>query len=109
MYIYYQLNNPMSTRTTLSISEARKKIFQISDQVQRPNIHFVLTDNGRPKVVLMSAEEFSSWQETLEVMNELPDLKDDIKEVENDIKSGKVKKYSSLEDILKKEGYIRAK
>lgn len=98
----------MSTPTTLSISEARKKIFQISDQVQRPNIHITLTENGRPKVVLMSAEEFASWQETLEVMNDFPDLKDDIIEVENDLKSGKVKKYSSLEDILKKEGYVLA-
>lgn len=98
----------MSTSTTLSISEARKKIFQISDQVQRPNIHITLTENGRPKVVLMSAEEFASWQETLEVMNDFPDLKDDITEVKNDLKSGKVKKYSSLEDILKKEGYVLA-
>jgi len=98
----------MNTSTTLSISEARKKIFQISDQVQRPNIHITLTENGRPKVVLMSAEEFASWQETLEVMNDFPDLKDDIAEVESDLESGKVKKYFSLEDILKKEGYILA-
>ena len=98
----------MVTSTTLSISEARKKIFQISDQVQRPNIYITLTENGRPKVVLMSAEEFASWQETLEVMNDFPDLKDDIVEVEDDLKSGKVKKYSSLEDILKNEGYVLA-
>ena len=98
----------MNTSTTLSISEARKKIFRISDQVQRPNIHITLTENGRPKVVLMSAEEFASWQETLEVMNDFPDLKDDIAEVESDLESGKVKKYFSLEDILKKEGYILA-
>lgn len=98
----------MTTATTLPISEARRKIFQISDQVQRPNIHITLTENGRPKVVLMSAEEFASWQETLEVMSDFPDLKDDIAEVESDLKSGKAKKYSSLEDILKKEGYILA-
>lgn len=98
----------MNTSTTLSISEARKNIFQISDLVQRPNIHITLTENGRPKVVLMSAEEFASWQETLEVINDFPDLKDDIAKVESDLKSGKVKKYSSLEDILKKEGYVLA-
>ena len=56
----------------------------------------------------MSAEEFASWQETLEVMNDFPDLKDDIAEVESDLESGKVKKYFSLEDILKKENYIQA-
>jgi len=42
------------------------------------------------------------------VMNDFPDLKDDIAEVESDLESGKVKKYFSLEDILKKEGYILA-
>ncbi|MDA2936138.1 type II toxin-antitoxin system Phd/YefM family antitoxin [Patescibacteria group bacterium AH-259-L05] len=96
----------MNTKTTLSISEARKKIFTIAKKVQKPSTHYTLTEKGKPKVVMMSAEEFESWEETLEVMRDFPDLMKDIKEVERDIKTGAYKKYTPLEDILVEEGYI---
>lgn len=98
----------MDAKTTLSISEARRRIFEIAEDVQKPNTHFTLTENGRPKVVIMSAEEFESWQETLEVMREFPDLQRDIEEAERDYKSGAYKNYPTLEDILAKEGFIVA-
>ena len=98
----------MDTKTTLSISEARKKIFKIAERVQKPATYYTLTEKGKPKAVVMSAEEFESWQETLEVMRDFPDLEKDIKEVDRDIKSGAYKKYTSLEDILAKEGFLIA-
>jgi antitoxin YefM len=91
--------------TTLSISEARKKIFDIAEAVQKPGNHYTFTEKGKPKAVMMSAEEFESWRETLEVMSEFPDLKKDIKEAESDYKKGN---YITLEDLLAKEGYIVA-
>lgn len=90
----------MTTKTTLSLTEGRKRFFDIAERVQRPNIYYTLTDKGRPKVVVMSAEEFESWVETLEVMRDFPNLSEDIKEVEDDLKSGRYKTYSSLEDLL---------
>ena len=74
----------MSLANTLSITEARGNIFNIADEAQKRGVHFTLTEHGRPKAVLMSADEFESWQETLEVIAEFPDLKKDIKEAEND-------------------------
>jgi prevent-host-death family protein len=62
----------MSTNTTISISEARKKIFQLAKEVQRPSVSYTLTDKGRPKAVIISAQDFESWQETLEVINVFP-------------------------------------
>jgi len=98
----------MDTKTTLPISEARKKIFKIAKNVQKPATRYTLTEKGRPKAVIMSAEEFESWQETLEVMREFPDLEKDIKELERDKKSGAYKKYTALEDILAREGFLVA-
>lgn len=98
----------MDTKTTLSISEARKRIFEIAQNVQKPDTYYILTENGRPKVALMSAEEFESWRETCEVMRDFPDLNKDIEEVERDIKSGAYKNYPTLEEIFAKEGYILA-
>ena len=89
----------------MPISEARKKIFKIAMEVQKPATHYTLTENGRPKAVMMSAEEFESWQETLEVIQDFPDLEKDVRGLERDIKSGAYKKYITLEDLLIKEGF----
>jgi len=98
----------MNTKTTISITEARKKIFDISDKVQNPGVYFTLTEKGRPKVVLMSVEEFESWQETLEVMKDFPDLDKEIKEMDIAVKSGGYKSWVTLEDVMAKYGYVLA-
>ena len=95
----------MDTKTTLSISEARQKIFKIAEKVQKPSTYYTLTEKGRPKAVILSAEEFESWQETLEVNRNFPNLEKDIKTAESDYKK---KKYATLEEVLSKEGFILA-
>lgn len=102
--MYVTINSQiMAKNTTLSITEARKKIFKLANEVQEPDTYFVLTENGRPKAVLMSAEEFDSWKETLEVMAEIPNLKEEIEEAEKEIDRGE---YVTLEELLEKEGLI---
>ncbi len=98
----------MDVKTTLPISEARKKIFEIAKMVQRPSTRYTLTDKGKPKAVIMSADEFESWQETLEVMKEFPDLEKDVRKADRAIKTGKYKKWASLDDIMAKYGYVLA-
>lgn len=93
----------MDTKTILSISEARKKIFDITKKVQRPNTYYTLTEKGRPKAVVMSAEEFESLQETIEVVRDFPNLEKDIKESKRDYKKGN---FITLKDFLAKEGYV---
>jgi prevent-host-death family protein len=95
----------MDTKTTLSISEARKNIFKIAKKVQKPSVYYTLTEKGRPKAVVMSAGEFESWQETLDVIKEFPNLKGDIKEARKDYEKGS---YITLEELLAKEGYVLA-
>jgi prevent-host-death family protein len=58
--------------TTLSITEARKKIFHLTDDIKKRSTYVTLTENGKPTVVMMSADEFDSWQETLEIMDNAP-------------------------------------
>ncbi len=95
----------MNTKTTLPISEARKRIFEIAEKVQKPSTHYILTERGRPKVAFMSAEEFESWQETLEIVRDFPNLEKDIKKAEREYKEGR---YSTLENVLSKEGFVLA-
>ncbi|HLD60740.1 MAG TPA: type II toxin-antitoxin system Phd/YefM family antitoxin [Patescibacteria group bacterium] len=96
----------MNSKTTLSVSEARKQIFDIVDAVQAPGTVYMLTEKGRPKAVVMSATEFESWAETLEVMKDFPDLKKDIAEAERDYASGAYTKYTTLNELLARQGLI---
>lgn len=41
-------------------------------------------------------EEVESWYETLEVINDFPDLQKDITETDRAIKNGKYKKWATL-------------
>lgn len=99
----------MDTRTTLSVSEARKNIFSIIDQVEKLGAVYTLTEKGRPKAVIMSAEEFESWVETFEVMKDWPTYKEDIEQVNRDIKSGAYKNYPTLEEVMLEQGYLMDK
>jgi len=95
----------MDAKTTIPISEARKRIFEIAEEIQKPDNYYTLTEKGRPKAVLMSADQFDSWQETLEVMRDFPNLDKDIEETNKAIKTGDCKNWTSLEELLAKEGF----
>lgn len=95
----------MTTKNTITISEARKKIFEIAEDVQKPGQQYTLTENGKPKVVVMSADEFESWKETLNVMREFPDIKSDIQQARAEYERGE---YATLESLLIKEGFVVA-
>ncbi len=60
----------MDNNKTMSISEGRKRIFEILEEVQKPGVHYTFTEKGKSKGVLMSAEEFDSLQETLEILSD---------------------------------------
>ncbi|MFH1610928.1 MAG: type II toxin-antitoxin system Phd/YefM family antitoxin [Patescibacteria group bacterium] len=94
----------MNSQNTLSITNARGKIFDLV-QKTAAGARFFLTDHGKAKAVLMSADEFDSWQETMAVMRDFPNLDKDIKEAEKDYKKGN---YITLDELLKKEGYVLA-
>lgn len=97
-----------NTKTTISISEARRRIFDIADEVQAPNKVYTLTADGRPKAVIMSAEEYESWTETMEVLREFPDLDKEIAETDEAVRTGEYKKWATLEDMIAKRPLVVA-
>ncbi len=98
----------MDQTTTISITEARKRLFQIAKEVQTPGRSYTLTEKGKPKVIVISFEEYDSLKETIEVLTDCPDLKKTIDEVERDIKSGEYKNYPTLEEVMMEHGYMLA-
>lgn len=98
----------MSVKNIISITEARSRIFEIANEVQTPNKVYILTSNGKPKVVIMSAEEYESIIETMEVERIFPDLDKDIAETEKAVRTGEYKKWSTLKDLKKDWGFAVA-
>jgi len=92
----------------ISATKARNNFFTLLDKVKRQPSPINITVKGIPKAVIMSKDEFESWQETLEVMAECPDLKKDIEETKEALKTSEYKNWSTLEDLLAKEGFVVA-
>jgi prevent-host-death family protein len=81
---------------TVPLTEARKDFPNIVDEVAGRHEHVVITKRGKPAAVVMSLDEFESWQETLEIMADRGAMAA-IARAERDIKAGRVR---SLEEIL---------
>lgn len=92
----------MDTARTMSITEARKNIFALAAKAQTPGVYFTLTEKGKPSLVVMSAQEYESILETIEVERIFPDLDKDIAETKEAMRTGAYKKWSTLKDLEKK-------
>ena len=98
----------INTKTTISISEARKRFFDIADEVQIPSRVYTLTSDGKPKAVIMSAEEYESMIETMEVNRIFPNLDKEIAETNEAIRTGEYKKWPTLDDLKRDWGFAIA-
>jgi antitoxin YefM len=98
----------MDIKTTISITEARKRIFDITEKVQTPNRVYTLTSGGKPKAVIMSAEEYESMLETMEVERIFPALDKEISETNKALRTGDYKKWPTLQNLKKDWGFAVA-
>lgn len=85
---------------TLSITKAREDLTTLVDNAHKKLDEYVITVNGSPAAVLMSAQEFDSWKETVEIMSD-PELMKAIKEGEKNIKNGDVYDWEDVKKELK--------
>lgn len=95
----------MDPKKTIPVTEARKRIFEIVEEVQKPDTYYTLTEKGRPKAVILSVEEFESLWETIETYEDFPDVAGDIERAREEYHRGE---YVTLEDLLAKQGYVLA-
>lgn len=83
---------------TISATKARKHFFQLLKLAGKPGAKITITLAGQAPVVLMSAEQFDGWMETLEIISD-PELVKSMKRGIADMKAGRV---TPLEEIIKK-------
>ena len=56
--------------SSIPANEARANFYQILDEAADKLRQFTVTLRGKSKVVIMAAEEFEGWLETLEIMSD---------------------------------------
>jgi antitoxin YefM len=83
---------------TLSVSEAKMKLSGLVEEVNTTDEEIMITKNGRPVAVLVSADEFESRQETLAIRTD-PDLMKEIKDGLRSLKNKKTALYT-LEELF---------
>jgi antitoxin YefM len=83
---------------TLSLSEAKMKLSGLIDLINASDEEVVITKNGRPAAVLVSAEEFENWKETIAILSDSALMK----EIKRGLKALKAKKakVQTLEELF---------
>jgi len=87
---------------TLPITKAREDLTTLVENANRRLDEYVITVNGMPAAVLISAAEYESWKETNDIMSDSK-LLTAIRQGEKEIQEGKglawedVKKELALE------------
>ena len=83
---------------TLPLSEAKSRLSGLVEQVRALEEQVMITRNGRPAAVLVSADEFERWRETIEVRGDAALMKE-IRAGLRALKSRKARLYT-LEELL---------
>ncbi len=87
-------------KNIVSITEARKDIFNIAEKVQKIGNHFMFTEDGKPKMVAMSAEEYDNLMEDLALSAD-PKFQAKIEKAHEDIAKGD---YVTLDEFRQELG-----
>jgi prevent-host-death family protein len=76
----------------LPLAEAKAKLSEIVSEVTSRDEGITITRNGRAVAVLVSAEEFERWRETVEILAD-PDLLSEIRKGMADLRAGRAKSF----------------
>lgn len=82
------------------LTEARATLSDLLDLVQGEEEEIVITRNGKPVAVLVSADAWESMEETIEILSD-PELLADLEASEQDVQAGRL---VSLDEVKRDLG-----
>lgn len=85
---------------TLPFTEARRGLSKLVDQVSKDHDYVLITKQGKPKAVLMSADEFESWEETIEILSD-PKARRTIRRSLRELEAGRAIPYEEVRAKLR--------
>ena len=86
--------------TQLSISEARKNLTRLADQLNDEHEAVEVTNRGKPVLAIISWDLYESLEETVEILSD-EDLQADLKKSISELKQGKLIPWSEVKKRLK--------
>ncbi|MBI2236978.1 MAG: type II toxin-antitoxin system Phd/YefM family antitoxin [Actinobacteria bacterium] len=81
-------------------TEARAKLSELLDELERRHEHVVITRNGRPAAILVPPDEQEALEETLEILQD-EDILEALRESEEDVEAGRL---STLREVRRELG-----
>ena len=84
----------MATKT-IPITEARAKLPKIIKDADERLDRTVITSNGRPAAVIMSYDEYESWEETLEILSD-PETVQVLRKADEELAHGKTFSFEQV-------------
>lgn len=84
---------------TTSLSDLKSHLSEYADRAELEHEQFTITRNGRPAVVMVSADEWESLQETLFWLSQ-PGIHESLAEAEADIAAGRTFDESQVRKML---------
>jgi antitoxin YefM len=91
--------------TTIPLSDARARLSELVDEAVRTHERVEITRNGRRAAVLLSADDFDSLQETLDILSD-PQLMQELAEAEDQIARGEVYTLEEVEAEMRARGRL---
>jgi len=79
----------------ISASDARTNFYDLVEQSNKNFTNFVITHKGTPKAVMISYDDFESWQETLAVLSDKK-IMNQLKNAAKEIKNGELIDFKDL-------------
>jgi antitoxin YefM len=91
--------------TTVPLSDARARLSELVDEAVRTHERVEITRNGRRAAVLLSADDFDSLEETLEILSD-PELMQEIATAREEISRGETYPLEEVEAEMRARGRL---
>lgn len=91
--------------TTLPLAAVRAQLSKIVDEAERTHERVEVTRNGRRAAVILSADDYDSLIETLDILGDR-ELMEGLREAEADVAAGRVYSAAEVEADLRDKGII---
>ena len=75
--------------STISATDARAKLYDLLEEVEKLSKRIIITSHGKTKAVLVNADELEGLEETLEILRDKPAMAS-IAQSMKEIKAGKI-------------------
>ncbi|MGL5853271.1 MAG: type II toxin-antitoxin system Phd/YefM family antitoxin [Phycicoccus sp.] len=92
--------------TTVPLATARAQLSKLVDDAVRTHERVEVTKNGRRAAVILSADDYDSLMETLDILGDAEAMAE-IRQADADIAAGRVATLEDVEDEMRSLGRLR--